>query len=144
MDWKKNADNHSFWLNFDVQNHPFSAIFGHFCHILDIFRPFLGRYHVHWMDLRFFRYIFWNSRWYFTRGFNWVIILVIWMIFWPFLGNFKVFIWCFLAVLLYFLPFQVIFKAIFCLIITIKRSITLNQQSYTKQSCFHKIFKMPI
>ena len=43
MDWEKNVDDHSFWLNFDVQNHPFSAIFGHFCHILDIFRPFLGR-----------------------------------------------------------------------------------------------------
>ena len=43
MDWKKYAEDHYFWLNFAVQNLPFLAILGCFCHILDIFGPFLGR-----------------------------------------------------------------------------------------------------
>ena len=47
IDSKKYTEDHSFWLNFAVQNHPFLAIFGRFCHTLDIFMPILGRYHVY-------------------------------------------------------------------------------------------------
>ena len=47
--WKKYAEDQSFWLNFAVQNLPFLAIFGRFCHILDIFGPFLGHtMYVEW------------------------------------------------------------------------------------------------
>ena len=42
----------------------------------------------------FFRYIFLNSMWIFTRGSNWWILLVILMIFWPFLDNFSSFFGC--------------------------------------------------
>ena len=47
----------------------------------------------------FFRYIIWNSRWYYTRGFNWWIILDISL---QFLAVYLVFFWLFFCIFCHF------------------------------------------
>ena len=94
---KKYAEDQSFWLNFAVQNYPFLAIFGCFCHILD------GYFWVIPCML--------NGP---QVAINYEGLIAVYLkffivIFWPFFVNFLQIFWVVIAILWYSLPIWLFF-----------------------------------
>ena len=84
-----------------------------FCDFRPIFPTFVAILRHSWPFCVFFRHTLWNSWLILPRGSNWWIILLIWIISWPYLCNFQQLFFCFSTVFLHFGHFLGVSRQLF-------------------------------